>query len=120
MVGEGDLIVPPTQQLFFADVARAAGNHVGVLVFEGASHGIGGDKSAAGRAAIQRFLAAQKIPLKAVDKSDPEDELLQIAAHAFGIVKDPTWALYSVKDLDAASLGWLKGTATVQLPRSSL
>ena len=56
-----DSVVPRGQQERFAEIARARGNKVAQIVFEGADHGEGGVYTPAGRHAIIRFLRAHKL-----------------------------------------------------------
>jgi acetyl esterase/lipase len=121
LIGGSDTVVPAEQQLHFAETARAAGNRVSALVFEGGSHGVGGINSTAGREAVRRFLEAQGICLKpAQDENiDPAVHVLRSIA-AFGLDKtEPTWGNYDIEELDKAGSGWLAGTATVQLAKST-
>ena len=90
--------MPASQQLLFAEAARAAGNRVGAIVFEGAPHGGGGLNSAAGRAAALRFLLAQGVVMARVEEEGGSssaaassasrfvhpDEYLRLQAAAFG------------------------------------
>ena len=85
LVGGSDEVVPAGQQLLFAERARAAGNRVGALVFEGAAHGVGGVNSAAGRAAVLRFLR-EHLGRGASAPPPPRTPLLSRAASGLGLL----------------------------------
>ena len=85
LVGGSDEMVPTGQQLLFAERARAAGNRVGALVFEGAAHGVGGVNSAAGRAAVLRFLR-EHLGRGASAPPPPRPALLNRAASDIGLL----------------------------------
>ena len=85
LVGGSDEVVPAGQQLLLAERARAAGNRVGALVFEGAAHGVGGVNSAAGRAAVLRFLR-EHLGRGASAPPPPRPPLLSRAASGIGLL----------------------------------
>ena len=121
-----------------AERARAAGNRVGALVFEGAAHGVGGVNSAAGRAAVLRFLrehlgrgaSAPTEPVATAAAAWSPDaagiangdgagaQHVRRCAGVFGVDKLPSWAQYDAEVLDVVGDGWLLGTATAVLPRA--
>ena len=84
LVGGSDEQVPAGQQLLFAERARAAGNRVGALVFDGAAHGVGGVNSAAGRAAVLRFLC-EHLGRGASAPPPPRPQLLSRAVTGIGL-----------------------------------
>ena len=76
LTGGADQVVPCDQTRQFADVARAAGNEVTQLIFEGAVHGGGAVNSAAGRQATLGFLRHHGLltgPPR--DSDDPRDAI---------------------------------------------
>jgi hypothetical protein len=77
--------VPAGQQLLLAERARAAGNRVGALVFDGAAHGVGGVNSAAGRAAVLRFLC-EHLGRGPAAPPPPRPQLLSRAASGLGLL----------------------------------
>jgi len=134
MVGAADATVPAGQQLMLAERARAAGARVGALIFDGADHGHGGVNSRAGRAAVLRFLHANRIGDRgaaagargwfgggrgadADADSVRGEEHVEGAVRVFGIAQQPGWAEYGVEALDAAGGGWLQGKATVTVSK---
>ena len=69
-------VVPCEQTCHFAETARAAGNDVAQLIFEGAVHGGGAVNCAAGRQAILAFLRHHHLlsgPVRPLD--DPRDAI---------------------------------------------
>ena len=74
--GSADQVVPCDQTAQFAETARAAGNDVAQLVFEGAVHGGGAVNCAAGRQATLDFLRHHGLlngPVR--DSDDPRDAI---------------------------------------------
>jgi len=120
LIGGNDEIVPASQQLMFAETARAAGNRVGSLLFEDAVHGVGCHNSSAGRAAVQRFLKAQNIPLANIAGANDPEEHMRRSVRSFGLDKQPTWREYDVEALDNLGTEWLSGGHATLLARHSL
>ena len=76
LTGSADQVVPCDQTAQFAETARAAGNDVAQLVFEGAVHGGGAVNCAAGRQATLDFLRHHGLlngPVR--DSDDPRDAI---------------------------------------------
>ena len=136
LVGGADATVPAGQQLMLADRARAAGARVGALLFDGADHGHGGVNSRAGRAAVLRFLHANRIGVPgaaggvrgwfgrgrgadADADSVRGEHYVEGAVRVFGLNKQPGWAEYDVEALDAAGGSWLQGKATVTVTKTA-
>ena len=105
LVGGSDEVVPAGQQLLLAERARAAGNRVGALVFEGAAHGVGGVNSAAGRAAVLRFLR-EHLGRGASAPPPPRPALLSRAASGIGL-------LLGAERAAAAAAAWSPDAAGV-------
>jgi acetyl esterase/lipase len=76
LTGSADQVVPCDQTCQFAETARAAGNDVAQLVFEGAVHGGGAVNCAAGRHATLDWLRHNDLLTGPVrDSDDPRDSI---------------------------------------------
>ena len=90
MSGGDDTVVPCEQTSQFAEAARAAGNEVAEIIFDGAPHGGGGVNSIAGREATLDFLQRHAILHGAAARRSSRDAAevaptIQGAMRAFGL-----------------------------------
>ena len=85
LAGGADPVAPCEQASHFAESARAAGNDVAQLVFEGAEHGEGAVNCAAGRQATLDFLRHHRLLTGAARHTDDPRDAVGGALRAFGL-----------------------------------